>query len=140
MHEQDEAGMSELIVVGDRVLIEPQVGEQETESGLVLPASVAEQENVRSGKVIKTGPGYLTQNPEYSETETWKENETPVRYLPLQAQPGDYAFFLRQEAIRLRYEDTDYLIVPHSAILTLVREREERRTDEALDDIEDLLD
>ena len=132
--------MSELIVVGDRVLIEPQVGEQETESGLVLPASVAEQENVRSGKVIKTGPGYLTQNPEYSEAETWKENETPVRYLPLQAQPGDYAFFLRQEAIRLRYEDTDYLIVPHSAILTLVREREEERTGETLDNIEDLLD
>lgn len=140
MHKRDRAGMSELIVVGDRVLIEPQVGEQETDSGLVLPASVAEQENVRSGRVVKTGPGYLTQNPEYSETETWKESETPVRYLPLQAQPGDYAFFLRQEAIRLRYEDTDYLIVPHSAILTLVRENAEERANEALDDIEDLLD
>lgn len=132
--------MSELIVVGDRVLIEPQVGEQETDSGLVLPASVAEQENVRSGRVIDTGPGYLTQNPEYSETETWKESETPVRYLPLQAQPGDYAFFLRQEAIKLRYEQTDYLIVPHSAILALIREKEEEHADETLDDIQDLLD
>jgi co-chaperonin GroES (HSP10) len=133
--------MKELIVVGDRVLIEPRVGEQETESGLVLPASVAEQENVRSGRVVSTGPGYLTQNPEYSETETWKESETPVRYLPLQAEPGDYAFFLRQEAIRLRYKETDYLIVPHSAILALIREQqEEQRADGALDDIEDLLD
>jgi co-chaperonin GroES (HSP10) len=132
--------MKELIVVGDRVLIEPRVGEQETESGLVLPASVAEQENVRSGRVVSTGPGYLTQNPEYSETETWKESETPVRYLPLQAEPGDYAFFLRQEAIKLRYEETDYLIVPHSAILALIRDQHEEQTDGALDDIEDLLD
>ena len=132
--------MSELIVVGDRVLIEPQVGEQETDSGLLLPASVAEQENVRSGRVVKTGPGYLTQNPEYSETETWKETETPVRYLPLQAQPGDYAFFVRKEAVEIRYEDTKYLIVPHAAILALIREDETEPTSGRLDDLEDLLD
>lgn len=132
--------MSELIVVGDRVLIEPQVGEQETDSGLLLPASVAEQENVRSGRVVKTGPGYLTQNPEYSETETWKESETPVRYLPLQAQPGDHAFFVRKEAVEIRYEDTKYLIVPHAAILALIREDETEPTSGRLDDLEDLLD
>lgn len=132
--------MSELIVVGDRVLIEPQVGEQKTDSGLVLPASVAEQENVRGGHVVKTGPGYLTPNPEYSESETWKQTDDPVRYLPLQARPGDYAFFLRKEAIEIRYEDTSYLIVPHSAILALVREHPEERSDTTLDDIEDLLD
>lgn len=132
--------MSELIVVGDRVLVEPQVGEQETDSGLLLPASVAEQENVRSGRVVKTGPGYLTQNPEYSETETWKESETPVRYLPLQAQPGDHAFFVRKEAVEIRYEDTKYLIVPHAAILALIREDETEPASGRLDDLEDLID
>jgi len=132
--------MSELIVVGDRVLIEPQVGEQETDSGLLLPASVAEQENVRSGRVVKTGPGYLTQNPEYSETETWKESETPVRYLPLQAQPGDYAFFVRKEAVEIRYEKTKYLIVPHAAILALIREDETEPASGRLDDLVDLID
>ena len=132
--------MSKLIVVGDRVLIEPQVGEQKTDSGLLLPASVAEQENVRSGRVVKTGPGYLTQNPEYSETETWKETETPVRYLPLQAQPGDFAFFVRKEAVEIRYEDTKYIIVPHAAILALIREDETEPASGPLDDLEDLLD
>jgi co-chaperonin GroES (HSP10) len=132
--------MSELIVVGDRVLIEPHVGEQKTDSGLLLPASVAEQENVRSGRVVKTGPGYLTQNPEYSETETWKETETPVRYLPLQAQEGDLAFFVRKEAVEIRYEDTKYLIVPHAAILALIREDETEPASGQLDDLEDLLD
>ena len=132
--------MSEFIVVGDRVLIEPQVGEQKTDSGLVLPASVAEQENVRSGRVVKTGPGYLTPNPEYTESDTWKQTDGPVRYLPLQAQPGDFAFFVRTEAVEIHYEDTNYLIVPHSAILALIREHPEEPSDTTLDDIEDLLD
>lgn len=132
-------GMSELIVVGDRVLIEPQAGEQKTDSGLVLPASVTEQGNVRGGRVVKTGPGYLTSNPEYSESETWKEG-TPVRYLPLQAEPGDYAFFVREKAIELRYEDTDYLIVPHQAILALLRETPEERSEITDEDLDELLD
>jgi co-chaperonin GroES (HSP10) len=114
--------MSDLIVVGDRVLIDPETGEEKTDAGLVVPASVSDQENVQSGRVVKTGPGYLTQNPEYSETESWKESTTPVRYLPLQANPGDHAFFLRNEAIDLRYDDKQYLVVPHQAILALIRE------------------
>lgn len=132
--------MAELLVVGDRVLIEPRTGEEKTETGLVLPASVAHQENVMGGRVVKTGPGYLTQNPEYSETETWKESETPVRYLPLQAEPGDYAFFVRNEAIELRYEDTEYVIVQHNAILALVRGNDLREdpADTTIEDIEDL--
>lgn len=134
--------MAELIVVGDRVLVRPRTGEEKTDTGLVLPASVSDQEDVQSGRVVKTGPGYLTQNPEYSETESWKESTTPVRYLPLQAKPGDHAFFLRSEAIDLRYEDTHYMIVPHSAILALVREdrASEEPSDTTLDDLEDLWD
>jgi len=134
--------MAELIVVGDRVLIEPQTSEEQTDAGLVLPASVSEQEDVQSGRVIKTGPGYLTQNPEYTETESWKESTTPVRYLPLQANPGDHAFFLRSEAIDLRYDNTRYMIVPHSAILALVREdgTSEEPSDTTLDDLNDLWD
>lgn len=134
--------MAELIVVGDRVLIQPQTGEEKTDTGLVLPASVSDQEDVTNGRVVKTGPGYLTQNPEYSETESWKESTTPVRYLPLQANPGDHAFFLRSEALNLRYDGTHYMIVPHSAILALVREDEtpEERSNTTLDDLEDLWD
>ena len=39
--------MSDLIIVGDRVLIKSDSGEQQTESGLVLPASVAERDRNR---------------------------------------------------------------------------------------------
>jgi co-chaperonin GroES (HSP10) len=137
--------MAELIVVGDRVLIKPHTGEERTSSGLVVPATVAGQQNLRNGRVVKTGPGYLTANPEYSETESWKQSETPVRYLPLQAEEGDQAFFVEKEAIELRYEGEEYLIVPHQAIVALVRQNEddppsEDPSDTTLDDIDDLLD
>jgi len=114
--------MSFLMMVGDRVLIDPYEGERQTESGLVLPASVAEKERVRNGRVVSVGPGYLIPNPEFSEEETWKPSGEAVRYLPLQARPGDHAFFLRKDAVEITYNKKNYLIVQHSAILALVRD------------------
>jgi len=113
--------MEDLIIVGDRVLILPDEGEQQTQSGLVLPATVAERERVRIGRVIRVGPGYLMPNPDYSEGEPWAAPKSAVRFLPLQARPGDLAFFLRKEAIELNYRQRDYVIIPHAAILALVR-------------------
>lgn len=127
--------MGQLIIVGDRVLIEPQDGEKQTESGLVLPATVAERDKVGSGRVIRVGPGYLTANPEYSEGEPWAANREAVRYLPLQAEPGDFAFFVRKESVEITYEGKRYLIVHHAAILALVRPS----TDDILSNIEDIL-
>jgi len=114
--------MGKLIVVGDRVLIAPNSGERETRAGLVLPASVAEKEKVRSGRVVSVGPGYATPNPEFSEGDIWKQNEQAVRYLPLQARAGDVAFFLARDAVDITYEETSYVIVQHNTILALVRE------------------
>lgn len=113
--------MDNLIIVGDRVLIAPDDGEQQTKAGLYLPASVAESERVQHGRVVKAGPGYVVPNPEYSEGETWKQTTSATRYLPLQAEPGDVAYFMRKEAITVTYREAKYLIIPHSAILFLVR-------------------
>jgi hypothetical protein len=60
-----------------------------------------------------------------------------VRYLPLQAQPGDFAFFLRKEAIELTFQGHNYLIVSHGAILAIIREEPEDIL-EKLDGFEDL--
>ncbi|MEM1127788.1 MAG: co-chaperone GroES family protein [Bacteroidota bacterium] len=125
--------MSDLILVGDRVLIEPAEPEQQTKAGLYLPASVAEKDNVQSGRVVRVGPGYLTANPDYSESEPWINREA-VRYLPLQAELGDHAYFLRKEAIEMTYEGTTYLIVHHHAILALIRPT----SGDVLDDLEGL--
>ena len=117
--------MNELIMVGDRVLIAPDDDEKQTKAGLYLPASVAEKERVGSGRVVKVGPGHLMPNPEYSEGEPWAGDREAVRYLPLQARPNDFAFFLRKESVELTFEEKEYLIVPHAAILALVRTHQE---------------
>lgn len=108
-----------LIVVGDRVLIDPDEGSEKTASGLYLPPTVREKEKIQGGAVVKTGPGYAI--PETAPEESWKTGAREVKYLPLQASEGDYAIFLKDPAMEIEFEGRKYLIVPHSAILALVR-------------------
>ena len=108
-----------LIIVGDRVLINPDEQMDKTTSGLYLPPSVKEKEKVLGGHVVKTGPGYAI--PDTSPDESWTSGKKEVKYLPLQASEGDYAIFLKDAAMEIEFEDKKYLIVPHSAILVLVR-------------------
>lgn len=111
-----------MIVVGDRILLQLDDGEDKTKSGLYLPASVREKEKVATGKVMKVGPGFPIPNPNYTEDEPWSTPKDPMRYIPLQAREGDYAIFLREQAIEVEFEETRFLIVPQSAVLMLVRE------------------
>ena len=108
-------------VVGDRVLVRPGDEDDRTSAGLYLPVGVQSKERVQGGRVVKVGPGAAVPNPDYSEAEPWAEGGSPVRYLPLQAREGDYALFLRKEAVEVEVGGAAYLIVPHGAILALVR-------------------
>lgn len=126
--------MRDLVMVGDRVLIAPDEDDRQTKAGLYLPATVSEKEKIQSGRVVKIGPGYVMPNPEFS-GEPWASQKEAVRYLPLQARKGDHAFFLRKEAIEIKFEGADYLIIPHAAILALVREQTEERGDLDIDDL-----
>lgn len=109
-----------LVVVGDRVLIRPEEGNQKTDSGLYLPPGVQEKEKIQSGYVMKTGPGYPIASP--SEDEPWKEKKEPVKYIPLQAKEGDFAIFLRKDAFEIEFQKEKLLIVPQSSILLLMRD------------------
>lgn len=111
--------LKRLIVVGDRVLIKPKDPSDRTSSGLYLPPTVQEKEQVQSGYVIKVGPGYPI--PVQTEDEPWKETEEKVKYMPLQAQEGDVALYLQRNAIEVQYEGEQYVIVPQSSILMLER-------------------
>lgn len=110
-----------LVMVGDRVLIRPEDPTERTSSGLYLPPSVREKDKVHGGRVVQTGPGHLIPNPEYSASDAWDPDREAGRFIPLQARPGDFALFLRKEAIELEWKEAAYLIVPHSAILALAR-------------------
>jgi co-chaperonin GroES (HSP10) len=111
----------ELVIVGDRVLLKIDDDQDKTKSGLYLPASVRGREKVAMGRVVRVGPGYAIPNPNYSEDEPWAAHREPMRYIPLQAQEGDYAIFLQEQGIEVEFEEEKYLIVPQSAVLMLVR-------------------
>ncbi len=121
-----------LIVVGDRVLIQPEEGEDRTKVGLYLPATAVDNQAVQGGAVIATGPGNAVSAPTELDEEPWKigGGSTEPRYVPLQARIGDYAIFFRRAAVEITFEGERYLVVPQAAILALVREEDEAPEDE----------
>lgn len=118
-----EQGAKQLIVVGDRVLVEPEEGEDRTKVGLYLPASAVDKQSVQGGRVLATGPGTPIGAPADLDDEPWKIGSGEARYLPVQAQSGDFAIFFRKAAVEISFEGKRYLVVPQAAILTLVRDR-----------------
>jgi len=111
----------EIILVGDRVLIDPDTDHSKTPSGLYLPPGVKEKENVQGGYVVKVGPGFPIPIADESSDEPWAADHHEPQYIPLQAEEGDYAIFLRKYAIEIELEDRKYVIVPHSYLLVLIR-------------------
>ncbi len=114
-----------LIVVGDRILIQPEEGEDRTNVGLYLPATAVDSQPVQGGTVLATGPGNAVSAPTELDDEPWKIGAPEPRYLPVQARIGDFAIFFRRAAVEITFEGDRYLVVPQAAILTLVRDEEE---------------
>ena len=116
-----------LIVVGDRVLIEPVEGEDRSKVGLYLPPTAIDKQAVQGGTVVAVGPGTPVGPPAELDDEPWKIGATEARYVPMQAENGDFALFFRKAAVEITFEGKTYLVVPQSAILTLIREEPEER-------------
>jgi len=110
-----------LVVVGDRVLITPEEGEERTNVGLYLPQTAVESRQVQGGRIVATGPGTAMSEPASMDDEPWKIRSPDVKYLPMQAQVGDYALFFRKAAVEITFEGKSYLVAPQAAILVLVR-------------------
>ncbi|MBP5677465.1 MAG: co-chaperone GroES [Bacteroidales bacterium] len=111
--------IDKLLVIGDRVLIEPSVATHKTKGGLLLPAGYQEKEEIQTGYIIKTGPGY----PLPAEAdESWSPSSGEPRYLPLQVKPGDMAIFMLKNAVEIKYDGEKYFIVPQSGILMVERD------------------
>jgi len=111
-----------LLVVGDRVLISPEGGEERTRVGLYLPATAIDTQQVQEGVIVATGPGDPVPDASSFDEEPWRADEKTPRYRPMQARIGDHAIFFRKAAVEITFEDKKYLVVPQAAILVLVRD------------------
>ena len=116
-----EERKKKLIVVGDRILIEPEAGEERSKVGLYLPASAVDSQAVQAGTVVATGPGTPISAPTDLNEEPWRIDSGEPRFLPVQARPGDYAIFFRRAAVEITFEEKRYLVVPQAALLVLIR-------------------
>ncbi|MCF6237406.1 MAG: co-chaperone GroES family protein [Candidatus Marinimicrobia bacterium] len=117
--------LENLKVIGDRVLIYPDSGQDRTSSGLYLPPTVTEQENVQSGYVVAVGPGTPLADTE-NENDVWQHLDSgKTRYIPLEVEIGDYALYLKKFAVDIKYQDEKYIIVPMSGILVVERDDEQ---------------
>lgn len=110
-----------LVVVGDRVLVTPEEGEERTSVGLYLPPTAVDRQAVQGGRILATGPGTPLSAPAEIDDEPWKVPSGEARYVPMQARVGDYALFFRKAAVEITFESKRYLVVPQAAILVLVR-------------------
>ncbi len=118
-----------LLVVGDRVLVLPEQGEERTNVGLFLPKTAIDGQAIQGGRIFACGPGIPMGDPGEHEDEPWKQSGRQARYFPMQAREGDYALFFRRAAVEITFETKPYLVVPHQAILALVREEEEKTSE-----------
>src|SRR3989441_6858033 len=100
-----------LIVVGDRVLIAPEEGEERTNVGLYLPATALEGRQVQGGRIIATGPGTPMTEPASMDDEPWKIHGPDVKYLPMQAGNGDHRLFFRHAAGGVTFQGQAYFLV-----------------------------
>jgi len=125
-----EEGKKRLIVVGDRLLISPEEGEDRSRVGLYLPASAVDNQAVQGGTVVATGPGTPISAPTELDEEPWKIGGGEARFLPVQARVGDYAIFFRRAAVEITFEGDKYLVVPQAAVLALVRPEQIRTEDD----------
>jgi co-chaperonin GroES (HSP10) len=117
----------ELIVVGDRVLVAIEDGEERSSVGLYLPPTAVDNQAVQGGRIVATGPGLPMPDLSSQDTdEPWKHAQqsgsASPRHVPMQARTGDYALFFRKASVEITFEDERYLVVPQAAILALVRD------------------
>ena len=120
-----ERNSKQLIVVGDRVLVKLEDGEERTKVGLYLPSTAVDSQAVQGGRIVATGPGLpLPDLGTDQYDEPWRVGGgagRETRHVPMQARAGDYALFFRKAAVEITFEAERYLVVPQAAILALVR-------------------
>jgi len=124
MNNENDDMLRNLIVVGDRVLIKPKKISNKTKAGLYLPPGYQEKEEIQTGFVVRSGPGYPIPIPSDDSGEAWKKGDETIKYIPLQAKKGDLAIFLQKGAIEIIFNDEKYFIVSQSSILLLERDEE----------------
>ena len=88
---------------GDRVLVKPNVEEEKTAGGIVLPDTA--KERPQWGEVIAVGPG--------------KWDEDGKQRIPMDVKAGDKVVFAKYGGTEVKVDGEEYLILRESDILAV---------------------
>ena len=88
--------------LADRILVEPEVAEQTTKSGIVIPDSA--QEKPQSGKVLRVGSGRITED---------------GKTIPLTVKEGDIVIYSKYGGTELKDNGNELLIIKESDVLAI---------------------
>ena len=112
----------QLLVVGDRVLITPEDGDERTRVGLYLPG---DRDRLPAG-ADRADRRHRTRRsrgrPQQSRRRALEGRRQRESRRGMQARVGDHAIFFRKAAVEITFEEKKYLVVPQAAILVLVRD------------------
>src|SRR3954468_293443 len=112
----------QLLVVGDRVLITVEEGDDRTRVGLYLPATAIDAQQVQTGLIVATGPGTPIADLGSLDEEPWRIDARESKNHGMQARGGHHAIFFRHAAVEISFGEKKYLVVPQAAILVLIRD------------------
>ena len=95
-------GKSKYKPLGDRVIVEPEVAEQKTATGIIIPDSA--QEKPQAGKVIEIGPGRITDD---------------GKTVPMNVKEGDVVIYAKYGGTELKVDGDEFLIIKETDILAI---------------------
>jgi len=94
--------MAKIKPLGDRVLIQPNVAEEKTQSGIIIPDNA--KEKPQRGTVVAVGPGKV-------------ENGTKIE---MSVKDGDKVLYGKYAGTELTLDGEEYMIMRESDILGIV--------------------
>jgi len=89
-----------------RVLVKKPERQEQTESGIFLPDTAAEQGQTALGEVLAVGPGSRNMN-----TGEW---------MPIPLKEGDTIIYTKFSATEVQYDEEDYYIVAERDIVAVI--------------------
>ena len=92
----------------DRVLVEVVKKDERTESGIILPDTVAEQGQTAFGNVIAVGPG--------------SRNMNDGQPMPMDVKVGDTIVYTKFSATEIQHKNVDYSVVTERDIIAIVED------------------
>jgi len=105
-------------LVGDRILVRPETREeQKTESGIILPTSVVDDNDISSGIVVMIGPGMVSGSNNKRSEDWMEESSNKVEFIPLQIKIGYRVLFIPDCAYEVQVDGKTYMIMQQGAVI-----------------------